>query len=650
MTNAARSWLAPLLLALVATLALPGRFLADPLPFDSYSVRVKSEALSLPALFDPTQTAVANPYYRPLYTVLQALSFKVANGAAWGERTLALLCHVVAALALFRLARTLRVDRVACLGALALFLVAPPNVTTVAWPVVAYWTLADALVWFATADLVEFTASGGRGRLVRALVVAFVSLFSSESAYHLVAFLPLLALAPPIPAAEGSRPRRAWLVWPVVALVGLLHFRFCERGASGLVTGNPLQRASNAVGAWPKYLEGVVGGDALTGSRWIAWVALGLALLGVEWRSSRDRLLLLAALAAPIPFAALGHNDRYAYFAHGIVAIAYATFASRTLRRVVASLSPAAASAAVVVPLLAVQLAQLPPRLHALSKAGREYAALRESLAPLVEAGKLADPTRAVFVNCPSTLKWVVWDAAAVDRPVDFQALEFRHVLAARSSYFSLTPLDLGPLHKSIAVVGESGRVFERPLDTPLGDRRREPAVFLAAAVEVVPPPHGTRDRDVFDRMEHMDAVLARLAQLDEPASHVLVEEPVDALGPAGSPLPTERLAWHLEPAPPLPDGSTPAGLFGMQLVADVAVERSALFVAAIALATDDPLHRVAGEASRSSDVVEALLDGAPAAIVPVFVHGVGVVVPKGGHRVLLRGHAGNSFVAPSGR
>ena len=564
-------------IALVAagTLALPGRFLFDPVLLDSLSIRVKTRLLDVGELLQPAQTGVVNPFYRPLFHLLHRWTDAITGDSHVGLRVLALLCHALAALALVRLARALRLRRPLALGGVLLFLLAPPVVGTAAWPVVAYWTLAAALTWLAAADLVEFVARGGAARALRAVGLFTVGLFSSQTGYHFVALLPVLALAPP---RAGSRRARALLLWPLFAAIALAHFALFERGASGLLAAAPIERLKAALSAWPRFLEGALGGDAITGSPPIAWIALA------------------------------------SFCAVALVALA--------------------------------QSIQLLPRLAALRRAGSETAQLLADLAPIVP--RLSDLERAAFVNCPSTLRWAVYDAVAIRRPEEMVPLTMVTALSTRGGYFAPSAVDFTPVGKSVVVECRDGRLIERTPDRPFGERGPLPYVFLAGGVDLVPafaPGLGGE----FDRQRHIDGLLARARALEDPLDHVLVEQPLPGLV---EPLPRERLEWRLEPVPVQPGRAPPEGLASVQIVARVDVERTAFLVAVTFLISEDPLRRVTADFGRIGSMIEATLDGRNAPIVPAFVHGCGVVVPAGSHEVRLRWRTsdGNGFAAASAR
>jgi hypothetical protein len=521
-------------------------------------------------------------------------------------------------------------------------------VSTAAYPVAAHWALSTGLVWLAASDLVAFTASGRAALALRAFVLAAASLFSSEAAWHLVALLPLLALLPP---RAGGRRVRPLLLWPLFAAAAAVHFAVFEPAASGLVAAAPLERLRRALFDWPRFLEGALGGDVLAGSRPVAWAALLLAAIGVG-SSSRRRFLALHALASPLPFAALGHNDRYAYLAYGVTALAFAACAPRGIVRL---LGPAGrrilrrpairlrgAAAALVAALAATQAIQSAPRLESLRLAGEETAALLADLEPL--APKLRDPKQAVYVNCPASLKWALWDRSGIDRPVDFQGLEMVNVLCTKRAYFALAPLDWSRSDRRLVIACEGGRLLERPLDRPLGEREPLPYVFLAGGLEVAT---GAPGGGALALQRRFDELVRRTRELEDPIGRVLVEAPVEGLSP---PLPREKLEWKLEPVQAPPGAKPPPGLFGLRLVARVDVERPAFLVAMTCLVAEDPLRRVTGEFGRSSALLEALLDGRPAPIVPAFVHACGIVVPAGEHQVVLRARGGKEFAPASER
>ena len=661
-----RPWrhpLAPVVLVVAATIWLPGRFFDEPVLLDSLALRVKERVLSPLENFDPASSQVVSPYFRPLFTLLHGVADRLPIGPERGERLLALACHAFAALALWRLARALKLRRDVALGGLVVFLLAPPNTTTAAWPVVGYWPLAAAFSWLAIADFVEFTATGRRARAVRGALLFAIGLLSAETGYHFVALLPLLALAPP---RAGSRRIRPLVLWPIVALVAFAHFHFGERASSGLVTTAPLDRLRTAFEAWWRYLESGLGGDAFSGARPIAWAAFACILLGAwSFRGPRRRFLVLHALIAPFPFAALGHNDRCGYFAYGVAALAFAACAPRGIARVLLLLRLTGikgigggmavrrvrrafmGSLAPIVLLLLAFVDQRDERARSMQLACDETAALRSDLAPLAPSLLAADLDAVAFVNCPSTLRFAVYDALSSPRAEDLKPLRTTAVLCTKRGYFSAGPIEFASAGCKQVVVCEGGRLVARPPDRPLGAREPLPFVFLAGGVDVVAPPREGFESELA-RQRYFDGLLTRTRELEDPLNHVLIEQELPELR---EPLPDEAPEWRLEPVPTPAGTEPPPGLFGQRLVVRVDVPSAALLVVITYLAADDPLRRVTGDFGRHSELLQARLDGVPIEIVPVFVHACGILVPAGAHEIVLQakplGGKGFSDVSP---
>src|SRR5262249_11182565 len=144
-----------------------------------------------------------------------------------------------------------------------------------------------------------------------------------------VALLPLLVVLPG--ASRAGRRRLAGCSIALAALVGL-HFLLFERGVQELAGGGgPLERVVKAFKAWPLFFEGAFGADRFGGSRAVAWVALVLTGIGVASRPRRFALPAALALFSPLPFAALGHNERYGYFGSGLLLVLFVAAAPRAL-------------------------------------------------------------------------------------------------------------------------------------------------------------------------------------------------------------------------------------------------------------------------------------------------------------------------------
>jgi hypothetical protein len=511
--------------------------------------------------------------------------------------------------------------------------------------------LAAALVWFAAARLILFLRDGGARDLVVALVLAAVSLLSGETAYHFVAFLPLLALLPG--RSEGAR-RRALIAWPLFAAVALLHYEFLEVHSHGLAAGGGtglVGMVARMAAEVPKYVEAGAGGNFYDGWRPLAWVVLAVAGLAALSRPRLRRLALLAPLAA-FPFAILGHNERYAYFATGATALLIGAALPVALARVgapsrLARLAPLLLAAAIAV--------QVPARIAS----ARAAAAVTRTLLQELDAHRplLDDLDHLVFVNTPFPLRWAIADRLKPRTRAEFESILERirvHAwLCTDSAYFDAAPADLRPLGATRALVLDHGHLIERPPERPLGDRKLAPMIFLAGAIEVVPRVANS-DRGI-DRERRRDALFERFATIADPTALALVERPIPEL--AGS-LPQRELALKFEPLPAPPRAakggaaaSEAANPFRQQLIATVRTERPALFVVVTYFSAEDPIHRMTGDIGRFCEIVEAELDGASAPIVPVDYHAAGVVVPAGTHvvRILPRRSGGGANVAPDG-
>jgi hypothetical protein len=636
---------APLLI-LVLTIALPGRALFDSVLLDTFAIRLKGHVLSLAELFRADQTGLANPYYRPLFTLLHELVDRATGDSDVGQRLLTLSCHVLAAFGLLAFARALGLPRSARNLALALFLIAPGDVATAAWPLIGYWILAAALTWFAAARLVTFVRDGGVRHVAIALLLAAISLFAGETAYHLAAFAPLLALLPE--KTPGAR-RRALLAWPLFLAVALLHYQFLEVHSHGVASDGSVSVVTRMLEEVPRYLEGGAGGNFYDGWRPLAWTLLAVAGLAALARPRLRRLALLAPLAA-FPFAILGHNERYGYFAAGATALLLARALPVALARVGTPLRLARLAPLLLVAAIAFQV---PARLDSVREAARVTRTMLDDLD--AHRALLDDLDHVVFVNTPMPLRWAIAHRLRPRSRAEFESIldrtKMRVWLCSDSAYFAAGPADLRALGATRALVLEQGRLVERPPDRPLGDRRPVPIAFLAGGVEVVPRV-STADRGI-DRDRNRDALFARLARLTDPTALALIEAPLPELSGA---LPQRELALQIEPLPAASANATnPAGVanpFNQQLVATVRLAQPGLFVVVTYFSAEDPIHRMTGDIGRFCEIVEAELDGAPVPIVPVDYHAAGVVVPAGNHSVRIRPRAAGASeaAAPDGR
>ncbi|HET6164692.1 MAG TPA: hypothetical protein VFG37_13570 [Planctomycetota bacterium] len=660
---------APLAVALAAALALPGMFLRDPVLFDSFTIEVKGRVLSPLELFAPAQTEVANPYYRPLLALLVHGLWKVTGGNPLAQRGLALAGVVFAALALARFARVLGLPRRVATAAVLLFSLLPGNVVTAAWPVAVNWSLSGAFTLLAAAELVRLAqlARGperarARAAVARTLLFALLGLLCSETPYQLVALAPVVALFLVVPSAgarRGAALGALAVAWVAACALILVHFKVFERTAQNLATTAPMVRIANALRTFPLYLAGALGGDDQTGSRTLAAVVGAVALLGLVRFRRRALFLVAFVLAAPLPFAAIGHNDRYGLYPAAAALLAVAAGARRGVARIAAlagARSPGARRRALAagdfVPLVlgAAFLLQLPPRLATLRDVGRSTGQLLADLDS--HRAEVADVDHTDYVNVPYSLRWPLFERLGVTRPEQLVAPPFRSWLCTDDAYFGLAAAGPARAESRRALVLDGGRLVVRPAQAPLGARRLEPAVFLAGGFEVVARPDGLATGSPAEQ-EFRAGLLARIEKLAAPRDHVVLERAPEGLV---APLPTEKVAWRIEPLAPSPELEAAvrqqASVLAVRLVAEVEVPRAALLVVVTYLASEDPLHRLTCDTGRFGDLLAATVDGRPAPILPAFVHGCGIVVPAGKHEVVLlqKLFAGNEFGIGGGR
>ena len=670
-----RRWLrhpaAPWAVALAAALALPGMFLRDPVLFDTFSIVVKGRVLSPLELFAPAQTEVANPYYRPLLALLVHELWEVTGGSHLAQRALALAGVVFAALALARFARVLGQPRRVATAAVLLFALLPGNVVTAAWPIAVNWSLSGAFTLLAAAELVQLVqrvqpvpvrVTVARAAIARALLFSLLGLLCSETPYQLVALAPVVVLFLVVPSAgarRGAALGALAVAWVVLCALVLVHFLVFERTAQNLATTAPMVRIANAFRTFPQYLAGALGGDDLTGSRTLAAVVSAVALVGLL-RARRSALFLVAfALAAPLPFAAIGHNGRYGLYPAAAALLAVAAGARRGVARIAAlagARSPGARRRALAagdfVPLVLGMgfLLQLPPHLATLRDVGSATAQLLADLDS--HRAEVADVDHTDFVNVPYSLRWPLFERLGVTRPEQLVAPPFRSWLCTDDAYFGLEAAGPARAESTRALVLDGGRLVVRPAQAPLGERRFEPAIFLAGGFEVAARPDGLATGSPAEQ-EFRAGLLARIAKLAAPRDHVVLERAPEGLV---APLPTEKLAWRIEPLAPSPALEAAvrqqASILAVRLVAEVEVPRAALLVVVTYLASEDPLHRLTCDTGRFCDLLAATVDGRPSPILPAFVHGCGIVVPAGKHEVVLLQKilAGNEFGIGGGR
>ena len=502
---------APLLMLLLIA-ALPGLALLDPVFLDSYAIRMKGHVLSLGALFRPDQTGFANPYYRPLFALLHELVDRLTRDSDLGQRLLALCCHAFAAVGLLAFARALGIGRRTRNVALILFLIAPGNVCTAAWPLVGYWTLAAGLTWFAAARLVVFVRDGDRAALATAVVLAVTSLLCSETAYQLAAFLPLRRS---VAAAQCIGARGARAAAGAARVADLRR----DGGAALSVPRGARARRHRRRAARPdrrarsRSCRGISrGAPAATAS-----TGAGRSR-GRCWSSRAERrscgrgcgFLACSRRSRPSPSRSSATTTATDTSRRGrphCCSRAGCRSRSRSLRvpRRIAAFAPLALAAVVAF--------QLPARIASVRTAGRATRTLLEELdrnRPLLD-----DLDHLVFVNTPTPLSFAIAHRLAPRTRAELEAIfariRMRAFLCTDHAYFGSGPADLRPLGATRALVFDGGRLVERPAERPMGERTLLPMAFLARGVEVVASVRAATTR--LERERRRDALLARFAR-----------------------------------------------------------------------------------------------------------------------------------------
>ncbi len=623
---------------IVAGLVWPLLALGDPALPDSYTFRIKSRMLTVWEQFLPSQTEVVNPYYRPLYGVMQQAVDWLAGGSDVGLRALALFAHGFAAFALVKLGKVLRLSSPACMAATFLFLAAPGNVFTALWPVVAYWTLAAGMVFLAIRHWILFQETGAKVHAIGTLGWAGLSLFSSQTAYQLLALGPLLALFPPLHLPSQGRVKRTLLLWMILAVAAFTHFRLLEQSAQGLAGAGLANQLERVLQFSVKYWSGMAGHDPMVPVGIAPWIVLLAAVPFLGKLGRREVFLIAFGFTAPLPFAVLGHSERYAYFASGPLVLAMASLwieprASTAPSRRIAPVMGVVG--VVVVAALGVMYSiQSTLRFGDVREAARESGATVDSLSQLLP--ELHDLDRVAFLNAPPMMKWTLNDLLEVDSLDDFVAPKSPPYFVTDHAYFHLGPVDLRE-HGFDQVLEylPTGKLERRDPARPFGERQViAPVWFLARNFRVLSRP-ANLGGGFRGQLQWMDTVLDAARATKDPREMVVVEQPIPELE---RPLATESAVFRFESGPSAAAGGTSEGVvIPGQLVVDLDLPRAGLLVVVTYFNAPDPVHRMAGDVGRFCRHVHAELDGQVVPVIPVFYHLSGIVVPAGEHRVVVR-------------
>ncbi len=630
-------------LTLATGMALPATTLGDHVLADSYSFRVKARVLSVGEIFTPdVQKEVVNPYYRPLFIVLQEAFDAVFEESSFGLRLLAILCHLFAASALVALGRTLGLPAAPLLCGLVLFCFNPGNIATAAWPVVGYWTLSAAFTFLAARSLLEYCRHGGWRKAAAFLFLSFCGLLASQTPYHLVAFAGLCWVFP-LQRTRRSRPRALLLLFLGAALV-VVHFDRLS-SVSGLASGSYVDRATKALQCILLYFSGSLGDNCMVGLPWIApW--LGAMLLpGLIAGQRRHWFLLCFAALAPLPFAGLGHSERYAYFASGPFSLLLASLClegwPEAARMIRAPSLGRLAGAGLFFGLLGVHVNQSSLRLNEMRTAASDTRSLDDDLDAILPTIR-NDLSATGFINLPRMTRLSLFDRLHLQTVADLRRAEQSflpiNLFVTDGAYFGKASFaaEPDPSRNLRHLLYCDGLHLEAMSPAaPLAPRRAylEP-VFFARDFEVfAPPPDLPSDRRRSRAFKVAFLEVARTFR--DPEEKVLIEARVGGLD---RPLAVGRVDWQFipGPAPAVTEeqSSIATPRFLGRLKVRTGHERPALLVVVAYTAAEDPVARVTGTEGRCCDLFTATLDGAEVRIVPVFYHLTGVVVPPGSHEV----------------
>ena len=637
-------WTAAWLVSLPVLLSL-----SDPVLADSLAFRCKARILSWGELFLPGQSQLVNPYYRPLFVALHRIADTWASDL--GLRVLAVLCHLAAASALAVLLRVAGTAREVGRAAILLFLALPGSTVTAIWPVVGYWSLAAAFCLLGMAAALTFVRSGRRWALLAAIAATIASLGCSETAYFLPAFALLLALLPsdllPVGLDRAAR-RRAFAVALTFAGMVFVHLRWLETGAQSLASGSILELGERVLRRAPVFWTLPFGGDRFVGLALLPWIVLGVQAVRTVGRRHATGWLALG-IAASLPFAVVGINERYAYLSSALLCVwaAQVWLAPRTRgsgqptddgSRSVEPRPPSRLTRLAFAALVAIAVTQSAVRaLHfhgAAVRSGRVAADLEELRSEWTPLDEVA------FVNLPAMSRWVLADllelrsSEAFDRAWQSVTERMVSVVHTDEHWFPAAPLPPGTKR---VFEFERDRVLLRSPDQPLGQRTAQPSPWFLARDFVVVEREWSPWAGQRSELLHRDRVLDASRKLADPSTTVVLERAPSALEP---PLPQHVADARFEPLVADQDatGIEHGVTIGGRLVVDLDVERTALFVVAIQLAGgEDEVPRVLGDVGRFCDLLVAELDGGPVPIEPVFYHCAGVVVPAGEHRLVIR-------------
>jgi tetratricopeptide (TPR) repeat protein len=305
------------------------------------------------AVLDP-RTAIANVYLPVAHASLW-LDWKVFAGAPLGPHLVSMVLHGLCGFVLLRWLLRLGIAAVPAHVAVALFLLHPALVESVAWVSSRKDVLCGLFVFLALRETAVFAERPARGRLVGIAALTVLAMYSKATAV----VLPLLALLSCLWLSARS-PRR-WQA-PLVMLLCVLpiawhHQVLAVSQGTMSASGTLAERLPQVPGAFSHYLQktfwpvglNVLYPEVKTLEAFAKAAGRGLAvlagvgtliLLGLCWRATRAMSLGLASLVAALlpfntafPASSIAAADRYLYLAVPGAALAVAVVLAAVLRR-----------------------------------------------------------------------------------------------------------------------------------------------------------------------------------------------------------------------------------------------------------------------------------------------------------------------------
>ncbi|MEW6741191.1 MAG: hypothetical protein AB1486_00400 [Planctomycetota bacterium] len=583
------------------TLAALARTFDDFPVADCFSLLIKARELSLGEILSPDQTAVINPYWRPLFVLFLKVAEAWAGPAPLLQHLLSSAAHAATTVLAWLLGRQLLGPRPALVLGAALFALSPVTVDTVAWTTVAYAVLSGL---FATATLLlalRWLASPSPLSILLPVGSAALGLMASQSPYALIPILVLYSLLFARDRQRIASLRAAGALVTLLALLVLVHYFVFEKRISadhfGPAPSTPLGLLSRLVATIPRFTGALLALPELPMVWWLialaAIAALTLALLG-----RAGFFLFLAALLGTLPYSVVGYTDRYAYFAAVPFFVWLAAFVealpvpSRHLRSL-----PRAALLA----LAAAEIWMMHGVLTKWDQLGKHAHGIYEDIAAV--RGQVQSPAQLRLVNMPSFCHWIVRYQLRFPSNVDLKRERYLETERVR---FNPPQIELEP--GEILLHYEGGRLVRRQVEDLARGRTDYPAVGFPKVLVLSPPD----EHDILATVDRYEGNVAEMVVLEQL--------------PPGLPATLsggELLARRIDPA---------SGTASWR----VRMPSTGLAVFVLPYWPHDPLAAAIRQTGRVPAHVRAQLDGKPTQVYPAFYHFVAVVVPAGEHEVTL--------------